>query len=152
MKIPRWLKSTGKWILILLVVLISVYALAYAWISWSAKREWVQTKKELEARGEKLSFVDFVPPEVPDEENFFMTPLFRELQVPHPQGGYRLDNLFIKTADGKYKVYALSNARKYDSVVNLEVFADSLRTPENKNQSAANVLLSAFEQKQGLWE
>ncbi|MEO6845645.1 MAG: hypothetical protein ABI254_00185, partial [Chthoniobacterales bacterium] len=85
MKIPRWIKVTTKWILFLLIALVLLYVLGCTWFSWSTKREWAQVKKELEARGEKLSLVDFVPAPIPDEENFYATPLFQEV-ITLPDG------------------------------------------------------------------
>ena len=49
---------------------------------WSARREWEACKKEALARGEKWSLMEMVPPPVPEEENFAMTPLLKPLFEP----------------------------------------------------------------------
>ncbi|MEO6053584.1 MAG: hypothetical protein ABIP97_06190, partial [Chthoniobacterales bacterium] len=140
-----------------LVVLISLYALAYAWLSWSAKREWMQTKKELEARGEKLSLVDFIPPPIPDEDNFYMSPLFVDMfKAPYhsPKNGNGYDQMRIRPVGGEEWSNIINDAKnKRDSrgMTNLAAYADLLRTSENKDQSASAIILHAFEQRQDLW-
>ncbi|MEO6053586.1 MAG: hypothetical protein ABIP97_06200 [Chthoniobacterales bacterium] len=150
MKIPRWLKRTGKWILYLLVAIVSLYVLACAWLSWSAKRDWQQTKKELEARGEKLSLADFIPPQIPDEVNFYSSPLFADIMPPRAKDHWR--EMKIKPLDGgNFIMSETKNRKDAKGLMNLEAFAVRLRTEENKNQSAATVILNAFKEKKNLW-
>lgn len=63
----------------LLVFAVTGIVLAYSILSFVGRREWVATRKALEARGEKLSFLDFAPPPLADELNFFSAPVFAEL-------------------------------------------------------------------------
>ena len=51
-------------------------ALFYAEENWRGKHDWENYKREWEARGEKFDFKDFVPPPVPDDQNFAMAPIF----------------------------------------------------------------------------
>lgn len=59
--------------------LITAIALLYAEENWRGKREWEKYKREWEARGERFDFANFIPPPVPDDQNFAMTPLLRPL-------------------------------------------------------------------------
>ncbi len=45
------------------------------------KHVWIKYKHQLEAKGEKLDFKDFIPPPIPDENNFAMTPLLAGIYV-----------------------------------------------------------------------
>jgi hypothetical protein len=48
--------------------------------SWRGHRAWAVCQRELSARGEKLDLKAFVPPPVPDDQNFAATPLFAGLE------------------------------------------------------------------------
>ncbi|MDD5138703.1 MAG: hypothetical protein PHY43_00405 [Verrucomicrobiales bacterium] len=61
-----------------LACLATVIALFYAEENWRGKHDWEQFKREWEAKGEKFDFKDFVPPPVPDEQNFAMAPIWVE--------------------------------------------------------------------------
>ena len=47
--------------------------------NWRGKHAWLAYKRQLETQGEKLDFNDFIPPAVPDDKNFAMTPLLAPL-------------------------------------------------------------------------
>ena len=51
-------------------------ALFYAEENWRGKRAWDHFKQDWEAKGEKLDFNEYVPPPVPDDQNFAMAPVF----------------------------------------------------------------------------
>ncbi|MDD5348882.1 MAG: hypothetical protein PHQ12_01605 [Chthoniobacteraceae bacterium] len=73
-----------------LVVLVTLAALWIAEESFRGKRAWENHKREAEARGEKFALAAFVPPPVPDDENFAMTPLLKPLFGPDTGYGTRL--------------------------------------------------------------
>src|SRR5579872_4762843 len=54
--------------------LVTFVALGYVEENWRGKRAWEAYRNELEAKGEKLDLKDFIPPPVPDDQNFAMTP------------------------------------------------------------------------------
>jgi hypothetical protein len=54
----------------------TLIALFYAEENWRGKHDWENYKREWEAKGEKFDFVDFIPPAVPDDQNFAMAPIF----------------------------------------------------------------------------
>jgi hypothetical protein len=58
--------------------LATLIALFYAEEDWRGKHDWEKFKREWEAKGEKFDFKDFVPPPVPDDQNFAMAPIWVE--------------------------------------------------------------------------
>jgi hypothetical protein len=54
-------------------------ALFYAEENWRGQRAWKEYRHKIEARGERLDPLGFVPPPVPESENFAMTPLLAPL-------------------------------------------------------------------------
>jgi hypothetical protein len=75
--ILRWLFTwrAAKWFLRTLVVLMVLVALFYVEENWRGKRAWENYKREWEAKGEKFDFASFIPPPVPDDQNFALTPI-----------------------------------------------------------------------------
>ena len=66
-------------ILIALAVLATLIALLYTEEDWRGKHDWEAYKHQLEAKGEKLDWHAFVPPAVPDSQNFFTAPIFTNM-------------------------------------------------------------------------
>jgi len=62
-----------------IVCLVTLLALLVAEENFRGKREWESYRREHEARGDRLDFKPLVPPPVPDDQNFAMTPLLRPL-------------------------------------------------------------------------
>jgi hypothetical protein len=58
-------------ILITLAILATLIAIFYAEEDWRGKRAWKNCKRELEAKGMVLDWDKFIPPPVPDDQNFF---------------------------------------------------------------------------------
>jgi hypothetical protein len=58
-----------------LVCIATVIALFYAEEDWRGKRDWEKFKREWEAKGEIFDLASFIPPPVPDDQNFAMTPI-----------------------------------------------------------------------------
>ena len=58
-----------------LAVLISLF---YAEEDWRGKRAWENCKRELEAKGAVLDWNAYIPPPVPDDQNFFKAPRMTE--------------------------------------------------------------------------
>lgn len=55
-----------------LLVLVMLF---YAEENWRGRHAWEKFKREWEAKGERFEFPSFVPPPVPDDQNFAMTPI-----------------------------------------------------------------------------
>jgi hypothetical protein len=76
-----WLFRWNTWRKLLLIVTgaVTVVALFHAEENWRGKRAWDNYKREVEARGESFDFAKYVPPPVPDDQNFAMTPFLAPL-------------------------------------------------------------------------
>ena len=61
-------------IVIGLAVFVTLVAVFYAEENWRGQRAWEQCKREVEARGTVLDWNKFLPPAIPDEQNFFTAP------------------------------------------------------------------------------
>lgn len=62
-----------------LVCLGTLIGLFYAVENWRGRWAWNRFKRALEANGEKVNWQSFVPPPVPDDQNFAMTPLLKPI-------------------------------------------------------------------------
>jgi hypothetical protein len=62
-----------------LACFITLIALFYAEEDWRGKHDWEKFKQHWEAKGEKFDFKDFIPPPVPDDQNFAMAPIWVKL-------------------------------------------------------------------------
>jgi hypothetical protein len=80
-RVFRWLFSWRiiRRMLITLAGLITLLALFITEENWRGKRAWENYKREWEAKGEKFDWHAFVPPSVPDDQNFFTTSFFTNL-------------------------------------------------------------------------
>ena len=70
-RIRGWLRWLFKW----LSAFALLVALFYAEEDWRGKRNWEQYKRAAEAKGERFDLSSFVPPAVPDDQNFVFAPL-----------------------------------------------------------------------------
>jgi hypothetical protein len=61
--------------LLVFALLILLVALFYVEEDCRGRWDWEIYKHEMEAKGEKLEFTDFVPAPVPDDQNFALTPI-----------------------------------------------------------------------------
>lgn len=66
-------------VLITLTVLATLIALFYTEEDWRGKRAWENYRRVWEAKGEKFDWQAFVPPSVPDDQNFFTAPIFTNM-------------------------------------------------------------------------
>jgi len=69
----RWLfrRQTQGRVLVVLAVLATLVAAFYLEENWRGKRAWENCKRELEAKGAVLDWDKYIPPPVPDDQNFF---------------------------------------------------------------------------------
>lgn len=79
----KWL----KWGLFALGGLATLVCLFYAEENWRGARAWEKVRKEIEARGEPVTFEEFVPLPVPDSENMAATPLIQNLFLERKEDG-----------------------------------------------------------------
>ena len=71
----------------LIVLILLVLALMVLWPeeNWRGRRVLARCEDELRARGEKLDLASFIPPPVPDAQNFWMAPLLAPLAIASQQ-------------------------------------------------------------------
>ena len=79
------LKRLLRWLLITGASLVVLVALFYVEENWRGKHAWEKYKREREAKGDHFEWSAIVPPPVPDDQNFAMTPLFAELFPKRPE-------------------------------------------------------------------
>src|SRR5579862_6149433 len=60
--------------MITLAVLATLIAIFYTEEDWRGRRAWENCRRELEAKGEMLSWNAYIPPPVPDDQNVFKAP------------------------------------------------------------------------------
>jgi hypothetical protein len=71
----KWLKRIGFG----LAAFVTLIALVIAFENWRGKRAWLKFKHHWESKGEVFDVAAFMPPKVPDHQNFAMTPFFAPL-------------------------------------------------------------------------
>lgn len=85
MKPPRKLGwRLLRWGLIGLAVLVTLVAIFYAEENWRGRHAWEKTKAALEAKGAVLDWNQYIPPPVPDDQNFFAAPKMQKWFVRNP--------------------------------------------------------------------
>jgi hypothetical protein len=68
-----------RWRFVVLGCLVTLVALFYAVEDWRGRRAWHDYKRAAEAKGERFDWASLVPPIVPNDQNFFETPLWNDL-------------------------------------------------------------------------
>src|SRR5271154_4843808 len=91
--IRRVLRSLFTWKMAgrFLFAIACLITLAALWIieeNWRGKRDWDAYVREHEASGERIGIQPLIPPPVPDEQNFAMTPLLAQT-FHDTDGSYR---------------------------------------------------------------
>jgi hypothetical protein len=73
---PSRLKKFIRRLLFTLAALVTFVALLVAEEEWRSAHAWNSYKREMEAKGEHFDAARLIPPKVPDDQNFGMTPYF----------------------------------------------------------------------------
>lgn len=69
-------QRSGKFLVIkIIVAIVALIALFFIEENWRAANSWTRFKRQWEAKGESFEYSHFVPPHVPDDQNFAMTPI-----------------------------------------------------------------------------
>ena len=66
--------------------LVTLVALFYAIENWRGRRAWQNYKRDREAKGERFDLASLAPPPVPNDQNFFETPLWNDLHFVQTNG------------------------------------------------------------------
>jgi hypothetical protein len=117
-------------ILIGVAMLTTLLALLVTEEDWRGKRAWENYQREWEAKGEKFDWQAFVPPSVPDDQNFFTAPIFTNM----------LDGKIVMNpyhSDGSPDWHAEKDqignlgGEGRESIIDLKAFQTSYRNPTN---------------------
>ena len=86
----RWLfrRQTQGRALVVLAALATLVAAFYLEEDWRGKRAWENCQRELEAKGTVLDWNAYIPPSVPDDQNFFKAPKMQEWFVEKFQSSF----------------------------------------------------------------
>lgn len=143
-RLRRWLKP----LVFGLAVLATLVALVWAFENYRGKRLWQAYRTQLEAQGEVLDFRQLPPVPVPDDQNFFMTPLLRPFSdyVEDPATGRaqlrdtnaceRTKALFAWTG----YLRGVGNGWRLGRPVDLEAWQRDLRSQTNRPSTALTAL------------
>lgn len=104
------LLSKSRWLfswrairsLVMVAILISVF---YAEENWRGKRAWEKYRREWEAKGEHFDREAFIPPSIPDEQNFASIPLLAAMFDYQYDPARKADWMFVTDA-AKWRDYA----------------------------------------------
>ncbi|MDB4459226.1 hypothetical protein N9059_01500 [bacterium] len=86
-----WGNIWFKLIVVLLGIILFLISVSYQVINVMGAKEWESTKLEMIERGYPVNWDELVPTEIPDSENFAMSPLFRGLFDYEFMGGGEID-------------------------------------------------------------
>lgn len=70
-------------VLFVLALLATLFGAYHLIENWRGKRKWETYKGQLTAQGVKLDLASFIPPSIPDEDNFAASPFFADV-LPGP--------------------------------------------------------------------
>lgn len=90
----RW--QIFKWALLVLAVMVLLPVSFRLEENWRGRRAWENCRRAWEAKGERLDFAAFVPPAVPDEQNFAMASVVSNLFAGRGAARYQWDNEYAR--------------------------------------------------------
>jgi hypothetical protein len=102
LRLCRWLFSAAglRICLCVLACLVTLACLCYVMINWRGKRAWEAYRQGMAAQGERLELAAFIPPPVPDEQNFAITPFLAPLYDFRPGSQTWRDTNSLKQVQG----------------------------------------------------
>ncbi len=133
--------------LLFVSILLGWVALFYLEENWRGQRAWEQYRHELEATGEHLDFAAFIPPPVPDDQNFAMAPIWSACNqtfkaAPHLAEGESYSPAATKSVDPLHMPITRTGALLPKPRIRLEMAERPLSLPGGiiQNQATTNVL------------
>jgi len=95
----RFHPQTQRLILMVLAALATLVAVFYLEEDWRGKNDWENCKRQLEAKGLVLDWDEFIPPSVPDDQNFFKAPNMQEWFVKNPNAATNELTMLVTNTD-----------------------------------------------------
>lgn len=148
-RLGRWLWRLVRVGLFGLAVLITLVGIAWVFENWRAERHWNRARIGLVERGVALDWASYVPPEVPNEDNFGALPFWEgHFHAPSYGGDLRRTIALPPLAKEKEKARrSLTNALPVPLEDFVEAFTLSTNWPGYKAVGIPEVdVLSAFVQ------
>ena len=115
-------------ILITLAILATLIAIFYAEEDWRGNRAWENYRREGEASGGKFDWQAFAPPSVPDDQNFFLAPIFTNLSTGKL-------TMSITRSDGSYPDHYQPAYWAKATMTDLKAWQTYYRNPANPSQA-----------------
>ncbi|MFZ2640035.1 MAG: hypothetical protein WA117_03530 [Verrucomicrobiia bacterium] len=139
--------KAAKWAVRLfftLACLVTLFALFHVEENWRGERDWNAYKQQMEARGEKFDLAAFIPPRVPDDQNFAMTPFFAPLFDFEPGTQKQRDTNAVKRIQNfasslaiAPKPYSWAMGKRADLAQRLAAFQKPTDTPAKSTTTQA---------------
>jgi hypothetical protein len=124
----KWYWRLLRWGLIALAFIITLAAVVITEEDWRGKRDWEAYKLKWEAKGEKFDWQAFVPPTVPNDQNFFRAPIFTNMLdgkiVMSPSGADGGPDIRPEASQSGYAVYPMR-------ITDLQAWQNYYRNPTN---------------------
>ncbi len=114
------LGKLAKWTLGSAIIMVTLIVLLYSMVSFWGRREWANTQATLKAKGETLNIWSIAQPKLPEADNFFAAPLWKDLRASGDDGKEDLRIFGLKKALGSAVPKALKGSVKYKDPVSLE--------------------------------
>ncbi|MBI5396977.1 MAG: hypothetical protein HZA91_16900 [Verrucomicrobia bacterium] len=139
-KPPRFRRL--KRVLFAIACLVTLFVLFHVEENWRGERAWAAYKHELEAKGAKLDFASFIPPRVPDDQNFAMTPFLAPLHNFDPATGKLRETEALKRAQdfAKSLPYGGLSGRSKSQSIDLVAWRDAMRKPPGSDEAVVKSL------------
>lgn len=129
------------WTLVILTALVLTFI---GEENWRGKRAWKKYREAAEKRGVKLFLKDFIPPDIPDEENYAAIPVIRGLFVKPKEGEEPPSPFNLPRGASQPKPPDDIKARRFDAAGWQEFFLKTKLLAE-KSDSAGRGILRALE-------
>lgn len=158
----RLLSKLAKIAAFAVVAPITLSLLLLAWLGFSGRMEWDRVKRELLARGEKLSYTELASAGPSGAMNVYDHPMFRELATASPDEfkdrQFLMDKLLsVQTPEGLKSIPLTAGGDKknpdvfFDNVV-AKMRKERLPGAESESKSSAQIILSVLDEVSGEWQ
>ena len=136
-------------LLFVLACIATVVALFYLVENWRGNRVWKKYRHEFEAQGNSLNWADFIPPQVPDDQNAFKAPRMQEWFVKGPSNYSPKfpDKSFSRPTTETLDEFLSRRYTNRTNIVVAEVTLASATDPDPENAAVVRDLNDPVERK-----